>query len=77
MKFKIQMKDPDGVYDAITDAMKDTLRSIEGITDDERESLEESRREKIEAAVGKWFEYNEYVTIEIDTDAGTATVCER
>ncbi len=77
MKIKIQMKDPDGVYDAVTDAIKDTLRSIQGISDDEREKLEESRREEANEAIFKWIDYGEYVTIEIDTDNMTATVCER
>ncbi len=77
MKFKIQMKDPDGVYDSVTDAAVASAAAVNGITDDEREALEETRREEIDEAIGKWFEYSEYLTVEIDTDAMTATVCEK
>ena len=75
MKIKITFKDPDGVYDAITDAVKDQLRNIEGITEDERETMEESRREGMNELLSKWIEYSEYITIEFDTEAGTAVVC--
>lgn len=75
MKIKIQLKDPDGVYDAITDAVKDQLDKIEGITDDERETMQESRREGMNELLSKWIEYSEYITIEFDTEAGTAVVC--
>lgn len=70
------MKDPDGVSDAIMEAAQ---RSVAGmkLDDDEREELEESRREKISEKLGKWFEYSEYLDIEIDLDAGTAVVVER
>ena len=77
MKFKITMKDPDGFHDSVTEAIKDMTRGIEGITEDEREAMEESRRETLNGIARQWFEYNEYVTIEIDTDAMTATVCNR
>ena len=77
MKFKITMKDPDGFHDSVTDAIKDMTRGIEGIAEDECETLLESRRETLNGSARQWFEYNEYVTIEIDTDAMTATVCNR
>jgi len=75
MKFKITMKDPDGVYNSVTDAAAASAAAVNGISDDERESLEESRREEITECIGKWFEYSEYLTVEIDTDSMTATVC--
>lgn len=76
MKFKITMKHADGVYDSVTDAVTESLAAIEGISDDERETLEETRREEVNEVIGKWFECGEYLTIKIDTDAMTATVCE-
>lgn len=75
MKIKITFKDPDGVYDRISDVVIDQLRNIEGITDDERETMEESRREGMNELLSKWIEYSEYITIEFDTEAGTAVVC--
>lgn len=73
MKFTITMKDPDGVYDCIEDAVKDSLKAS-GLPGDEQDALKEVRGNKIREVTGKFFEYGEYVNIEIDTDAGTATV---
>jgi len=75
MKFKITMKDPDGVYNSITDAAVASIAAIEGLSEDERETLEEGRRDEINDAASPWVKYGEYLTVEIDTDAGTATVC--
>lgn len=76
MKFRVAMKDPDGVGDAIMEAAQ---RSVAGmkLTDDEREQLEEIRREKIGEQLRKWFECGEYLEIDIDLEAGTATVVEQ
>jgi len=58
MKFVVTFKDPDSLYDEIDDNTND----------------------KVEAAnakkycVAKWFKYGEYVSIEIDTEEGTARV---
>jgi hypothetical protein len=57
MKLKITLKDPDGVYESIKNAVDST----------DFEFIEEQCK--------PWIKYGEYVTIEIDTDAGTATVC--
>lgn len=75
MKFRITMRDPDGVGDAIMEAAQ---RSVAGmkLDDDEREQLEEARREKIGEKLRKWFEYGEYLEVDIDLEAGTATVVE-
>ena len=69
------MKDTDGVDDAIVEA---AARSVAGmkLDDDEREQLYETRREKIGEQLQKWFEYGEYIAIDIDLDAGTAIVVE-
>lgn len=76
MKFKVTMKDPDGVQDCLDEAAKEYAMSIPDLTEDEREAVQEKRRDFIGAVVGKWFEYGEYLTVEIDTDAKTCTVCE-
>jgi len=77
MKFRVTFKDPDGPYDCLTDAAKESVASIEGIDKDEREALANARREELKKLTDRWFEYGEYVTIEIDTEAKTATVVER
>ena len=75
MKFRITMKDPDGPYDGINDAAKEMVDAIKGIEPDERESIQEARYNTLSNFAGQWLEYGEYITVEFDTDAGTATVC--
>lgn len=72
MKLKVKMKDPDTLSDAIDDALESELSFI--VDDDEREAVAEVRREKISTLCNKWFEYGEYLEVEIDTDAKTCTV---
>lgn len=76
MTFKIQMKDPDGVYESVRDAAQSSLGEAKGLTETELEKLCESRRDELDTLIRKWFQYGEYVTVEIDTEAMTATVCE-
>lgn len=75
MKLKITLKDPDGVYDSIHEAAKASTAGAKGLEDSELDELQETRREKLSEQCKPWIKYGEYVTIEIDTDAGTATVC--
>ena len=72
MKFKIQMKDPDALYDAISDAIHADTENI--ADDDERMAVKEVRRDKVGSLCTKWFKYGEYLTVEIDTEAQTCTV---
>lgn len=76
MKFRITMKDPDGIYECTEDAIKRDVASIPGLSKDEREAVLEKRRDAVIDVRDRWFEYGDYVTVEIDTDAGTATVVE-
>jgi len=78
MKVVITMKDPDGVYDSVRDAVKDDLRGVTSQLLDEGEAgdLIESRVDKVHDILSKWIEYQEYVRIEIDTETGTAKVLE-
>ncbi len=46
MIFRVTMKDPDVLYEAINDALKEDLS---GFDDDEREAIKEVRYEKIAA----------------------------
>lgn len=75
MKFKVTMKDPDTLHDAIAEAVKEDLEKIEGLDANDREALSENRQVAALAVASKWFKYGEYLTVEIDTDAQTATVC--
>lgn len=73
MKFKVQMKDPDCLYNAVDEAVKKSLADL-GLDEDELEPLVEKRSEKVRDLCGEWFRYGEYLTVEIDTDAKTCIV---
>lgn len=77
MKFQVQLKDPDGFSDSIDDAIAASLKAMTEIDEDEKDAVKEKRGEKVREAMEKWVEYGEYVTLEFDTDAGTAIVVER
>lgn len=74
MKFKITMKDPDGVYECVQEAIVKSLP--DGLTAAERDMLKESRQDTFSEYMRRWFQFGEYITVEIDTDAKTCTVCE-
>ncbi len=74
MKIRITFKDPDAPYDAIQEAAKEQVEAIEGLDADEKESLVEGRVESIQEKLNPWIKYGEYITVEFDTEAKTATV---
>ncbi len=76
MKFRVTMKDPDTLSDAITEAVKTSLSDL-GLDEDELEPLIERRHEKITEQCSKWFRYGEYLEVEIDTDAKTCVVIDQ
>ncbi len=76
MKFRVQMKDPDTLHDAIKEAVDDGLASS-GLPEDEQSVLAEKRIEKIGEIASKWFRYGEYLEVEIDTEAKTCIVIEQ
>lgn len=77
MKFTITFKDPDGVSDCVSEAARESLAGLKTLSARERESLEESRSDALRDAIRPWVEYGEYLEVEFDTDAGTATVVRR
>jgi hypothetical protein len=74
MKFKVQMKDPDTLGDAIERAVTEVVEAMPDLSGEERDAVVEKRTEAIDKLCGRWFEYGEYLTVEIDTDAGTCVV---
>jgi hypothetical protein len=74
MKFTVTFKDPDGPYDSIEEAARESLAAVDGLSEEERDELIETRAKGLREQTRKWFKYGEYVNIEIDTEAGTATV---
>ena len=47
---------------------------LPGLREKEAEAVREVRDDEIKAICRKWFEYMEYLTGEVDTDAMTCTV---
>lgn len=76
MKIRVTLKDPDGFYDCVKDAVKESIDELEGLEESEKEDLLEHRLEKTWDTLEKWVGYKEYVTLEFDTEAGTARVVE-
>jgi hypothetical protein len=73
MKFTVSMKTPDALYDAINGAVADEVMELPISV--EAKALEaESRAESVSLLCNKWFQYGEYLCVEIDTEAKTCTV---
>ena len=77
MKFRITMKDPDTLYDACGDAAEAQVKEVEGIDEEERSVLAESRAATLRDLCSPWFEYGEYLTVEVDTETKTRVVVSR
>lgn len=71
MKIKIYLKDPDTLYDAINDAVAEIET---GLSASETDAIKEVRKKEYKELSKKWFEYGEYVTLEIDTEKETCIV---
>lgn len=76
MKFRVMIKDPDVLSDAIRDAVTDEVKEM-GLDDDESEALIERRMDKANEACERFWEYGEYLQVEHDTVAGTCVVVPR
>jgi len=74
MKFRVTMKDPDTLHDAIREAVEREVAAMPDLDDDEREAIIEKRNEKVSDKCDRWFKYSEYLTVEIDTEAMTCVV---
>ena len=74
MKIKIHLKDPDALYESISEAL---AGETFGLTkESEIEKIRESRQEEYMEIANKWFEYGEYVDLELDTEEETLTILE-
>ena len=79
MKVSITFKTPDAVSQAVDGLVEDKRAKLvdEGKWDEnEAEYLAECLGEEFSKKFEKWIRYGEYVTIDFDTEAGTATVQE-
>jgi hypothetical protein len=76
MKFRITLKDPDGVFDGIDAAATESVAELD-LPHEERDILRAHRQKTLDAFVNRWVEFGEYIDIEFDTEANTATVVPR
>jgi hypothetical protein len=74
MKFRVYMKDPDGVSEAIRDAAEEWGAKLPDVTEAERESMVDDRVETLRDSIGFAFEYGECLMVEVDTTARTCVV---
>lgn len=74
MKFRITMKDPDGFYECVAEAVARSLPK--DLSEREKDALTAARTEETNQMLRRWFEYSEYLTVEIDTEAKTLSVVE-
>lgn len=78
MKISVTLKDPDGFYESVDDAVEKAVEAEFPTADaDENEALREKRTEKVWKVLEQWVRYQEYITIEFDTEAGTASVMKK
>jgi len=77
VKIKVTLKDPDTMRDAVRDSVTKDVKAL-GLSDRESKLLIDDRTETESAEISdRWMEYGEYLSVEFDTEAGTATVIER
>jgi hypothetical protein len=74
MKVRVTLKDPDTMPDAVDDAVKQ-LEKPDGVDAEEWEDIRAGRAEAAKEIISDhWMEYSEYLVVEFDTEALTATV---
>ena len=73
MKVYVYMKDPDTMRDAVEEAVKADVKKL-GLEGDEAEAIIEMRVQSECEKLKRWFEYGEYLGVDFDTEAMTATV---
>jgi len=80
MKIEVTLKDPDGFSTSVDQAIIDSVNAQQDLDEDEKDVIEHRRakvcRAKVWKALDKFVSYQEYVTIDFDTETGTATVRE-
>lgn len=75
MKFTVTFKDPDALQNALEEAAIQSIRGkTKGLTEKQVNLLVEDEIEELRGCTEKWIEWSEYLKVEFDTIAGTATV---
>jgi len=71
------LKSPDAIYEGVREAAVNSLREEDPDTEPRSSEIEERVDDLFRDPLAKWIHYREYIDIEIDTDDGTAVVCEQ
>ncbi len=78
MKVLVIFKTPEAVDDAVQEAAgyqcADPAEAANEVEAEERQHALADFRDAARKVIGKFVKYGEYVTVEFDTEAGTATV---
>lgn len=76
MKMRISIKDPDVLYDHLSDFYFDKKKDYmsQGFNEAKAMALAEIDKEEMTSFANMYAEYGEYFVIEFDTEAKTATV---
>ncbi len=74
MKVTVTMKDPDCLDEAVVRAAEKSLQEQTGLSLGEQALVKEARVDEIRDKLYHWFTYGEYLDVEFDTEAMTATV---
>ena len=69
MKLQVMFKSPDAVHNSLQDAGFSTKCGVVDSGDPDAECYE-----SIEQVLRQWIKWGECITVEFDTEAGTATV---
>jgi len=78
MQIRVTLKDPDSLFDAAEEAAECEVEAIEGLHPAERPGLIELRSTvAYDVVTARWMPDGEYLTVEFDTEAGTARVVSR
>lgn len=74
MKVRVTLKDPDTMQDAVDDAFK-RLPVPDGVSPEEFAAIREERANAAKSEISDaWMAWGEYLVVEFDLDAKTATV---
>lgn len=71
MKVRVTMKTPDAYDEAVDEAVEWEVSSLEKASSDD---IEDEIRERTKKVLDKFFRWQEYIDVEIDTETGEAKV---